>query len=190
MAEIASKLLKLFSWLHTRAFQSEIYKLGDKVKYRKVTFEDIDFLVRRESERVTSVDKIVSLGRGGMVIARILSDELDIKDIELIHYHSYVNNKRIAGYVSGPPPDIRGCSILLCDDISDTGQSFKSCINYLFELGASWVQTFSVHYRKTSLHKPDYYCEEINDEWIVYPWETKEFTGMDFKLDAGSVEKR
>ena len=28
------------------------------------------------------------------------------------------------------------------------------------------------HYHKQSLVKPNYYCEEKGDDWIVYPWET------------------
>ena len=30
------------------------------------------------------------------------------------------------------------------------------------------------HYHKQSIVKPDFYCEEKGDKWIVYPWETKD----------------
>ena len=57
--------------------------------------------------------------------------------------------------------------ILVVDDIADTGETLKD-----FQNKHNVICTF--HYHEQSIVKPDFYCEEKGDKWIVYPWETED----------------
>ena len=57
--------------------------------------------------------------------------------------------------------------LLVVDDIADTGETLKD-----FQNKHNVICTF--HYHEQSIVKPDFYCEEKGDKWIVYPWETED----------------
>jgi hypoxanthine phosphoribosyltransferase len=44
-------------------------------------------------------------------------------------------------------------------------------VKYLKERGAASVVTAALHYKKTSIFKPDFFIEQMDEwQWIVYPW--------------------
>ena len=53
---------------------------------------------------------------------------------------------------------------LVIDDICDSGETLKN---------APGVYTATLHYKKSAIVKPTLYAEliEIEDNWVVYPWE-------------------
>ena len=55
-----------------------------------------------------------------------------------------------------------GKNTLVVDDINDTGETLSKAP------GAYWAV---LHHKPTSKFKPNFYAEEVGDEWIVYPWE-------------------
>jgi len=54
---------------------------------------------------------------------------------------------------------------LVIDDICDTGET----LNLILE-----APTAVLHYKPTAKHKPTFYAQEVENEWIVYPWERKD----------------
>lgn len=55
---------------------------------------------------------------------------------------------------------------LVIDDICDTGETLSLILG--------GVYTAVLHYKPTAKHKPTFYGQEVQDEWIVYPWERKD----------------
>ena len=55
-----------------------------------------------------------------------------------------------------------GKNTLVVDDINDTGETLSKAP------GAYWAV---LHHKPTSKFKPNFYAKEVNDQWIVYPWE-------------------
>ena len=70
--------------------------------------------------------------------------------------------------------------MLIIDDIADTGKTFKE-----LEKDLDTPKYAALHYKSTSVFKPDYYAEEIDDDfgWIVYPWEKKDSNAIQNYLE-------
>jgi len=93
---------------------------------------------------------IYGIPRGGLIPATIISHELNIPLIDTLQH--------------AKKDDI----ILIVDDISDTGETFKainSKYDSIFYFGTLFL-------RYSSSFKPDFYEKKImTDDWLVFPYE-------------------
>ncbi|MFB0560476.1 MAG: phosphoribosyltransferase [Candidatus Lokiarchaeia archaeon] len=154
----------------------------DKVEYVALGWDEVYDLLIKLAKKIVDENYrpnlIVGIARGGWIIARILSDLLDIKDVANIRVEFYDDvlltrdRPRITQEVS---VDVRGKKILLCDDVADTGKSLKIAADYLRDEGVSEIKISTLHLKPTSIVCPDYYVSET-DAWIIYPWEVFETT--------------
>jgi len=98
-------------------------------------------------------DVIVCINRGGMVVSRLLSDLLDIKDIRTIRveHYSIVEKQKGAKIVEPLPNKLNGEKGLLVDDVADTGESLRVVKDYLLKNGASEVRIATLHYKPWAL---------------------------------------
>ena len=123
-------------------------------KYSMILYE----LVEKIKNSKKKFDYVCGLTRGGLPIAVHLSHNLNCKFITQLELAEIV----IAGY-----------SVLIVDDISDTGKSFEGIKVFLKEISLNKESFASLFYKKRSSIKPDYFVNEIPDnEWIIFPWET------------------
>ena len=121
-----------------------------------ITWKEYDDMVDKITKYVKQyplgeIGAVYGLPRGGLPIAVSLSHSLGLPLLMDYYDRKIVTNKKI----------------LVVDDIADTGHTLKD-----FENTHNIICTF--HYHKQSIVKPDFYCEEKGDKWIVYPWETQE----------------
>tara|TARA_B100000902_G_scaffold175883_1_gene169639 strand:- start:709 stop:1131 length:423 start_codon:yes stop_codon:yes gene_type:complete len=121
-----------------------------------ITWKEYDDMIDKISKYVKQyplgeIGAVYGLPRGGLPIAVSLSHSLGLPLLMDYYDRKIVTNKKI----------------LVVDDIADTGHTLKD-----FENTHNIICTF--HYHKQSIVKPDFYCEEKGDKWIVYPWETQE----------------
>ena len=58
-----------------------------------------------------------------------------------------------------------GKNTLVVDDINDTGETLSKAP------GAYWA---TLHHKLTSKFQHNFYAKEIEDQWIVYPWERED----------------
>lgn len=149
------------------------------IKFRHLTWQDIDkyceniyYQMLRDKYQP---DCIIGLLRGGIVPARIFSDYFNILldffalDVKLYNGIDSRNDepriKTFFGDVSG--------KILIVDDILDSGKTMNAVLKYL---GDKDVTTATLLWKETAPNKPNYYADIAKkDEWIVFPFETKEF---------------
>jgi len=127
-------------------------------------------------------DTIVAILRGGVVIARLLSDFLDVRDIRsirVIHYDALEVKER-AVVVEPLPTRVDGKKVLIVDDVADTGESLIVAKEHILERGASEVKVATMHYKPRSKIEPDFYYEKT-DAWVIYFWEYAETVRYFFK---------
>ncbi len=118
-------------------------------------------------------DIIVAIGRGGYMPARILSDHLDLMNLtsfKIEHYRGL--HKEPAAQIRYPlTADLTGQQVLLVDDVSDSGDTFKLAMEHLWDRGAAEICTAALHHKVVSSFVPDYYARKvIKWRWIIYPW--------------------
>jgi len=121
-------------------------------------------------------DLIIGIARGGWIVARLLSDLLDIDDVGSVRIQFYrsVGVTYHEPVVSQPVSvSVEKKRVLLCDDVSDTGYSLKTAIEHIKERGAGIVKTATLHQKSKTVLIPDYWVEKT-DAWIIYPWERRE----------------
>jgi hypoxanthine phosphoribosyltransferase len=123
-------------------------------------------------------DMIVGIARGGYMPARVLADFFDTMNLAAIkveHYHGPRKSSR--AIVRYPlPVDITGQRVLVVDDVSDSGDSFKAALAHLRDCGdAAELRTAVLHHKLTSSYLPDFHAARIVKwRWIVYPWAVTE----------------
>jgi len=120
-------------------------------------------------------DVLVTILRGGMVIARYLSDFLDVRDIRSIRVEHYsALEKREGARILEPLRQrLDGKKVLIVDDVADTGESLAEAIKHVREMGASEIKVVTLHYKPWSKVTPDFFCQETRS-WVIYPWEYAE----------------
>lgn len=132
-------------------------------------------IARKVVESGYRPDVIIAILRGGVVLARLLSDLLNIRDIKImrvVHYDA-LESKKVAEIVEPINCRLDGMRVLLVDDVADTGESLIVARDHILERGAAEVRIATMHYKPWSKLKPDYYSEET-EAWVVYFWEYAE----------------
>ena len=119
---------------------------------------------------------IVGVSRGGWLPARVLSDLLENTNLANVKAECYVgigkarSNPELTQCLSA---DVAGKTVLVVDEVADSGRSLKLVTSHVYEQGAAAVKTATLYYKHCSTFKPDYYEAETS-RWVVFPWEIKE----------------
>ncbi len=127
-------------------------------------------------------DIIVALSKGGLTWSRTLADYLQIVNLSVIQIKFYsgiyqADNKPVI--IQSLPVSVAGLSVLLFDDVVDTGETLKVARDYMFMAGASKVSSASLYFKKWAKIKPDYFTFKT-DAWIIFPHEIRETINLLF----------
>lgn len=165
---------------------------NDPIEYLAPSWDDMDRLAFSISKRIIEdgieFDRIVTMAKGGWPMARPLVDYVQAKEVASIGIKLY---KGIAQKATKPevyqdiPVDITGETILLFDDVADTGETLEYVKKYLEGRGAKRIYTATLFYKPHSSIVPDYYGEETI-AWIIFPYELRET--MDVLVDKWESE--
>jgi len=157
--------------------EKELGRISE-IKFYFISWKDLHEtcfkLARKILEGKLQFDRLVCISRGGLIIARILSDFLDLP----------ISNFTIVSYVSlgktGEPKiveklsaDIRNENILLVDEIADHGTTLKKAISYLKSFSPKKITTLAPFIKPWSSPKPDFW-QIKTDKWVVFPYEVRE----------------
>ena len=149
---------QLISW-------DESYDLGRRLAYE----------VKRSGFRP---DLIVAIGRGGYVPARVVSDFLLfslLASIKIEHWDTAACERPLASVRFPLAVDVQSQKVLIIDDVTDTGKTLRTAVDYMKELGAAEVRTGVLQHKTVSPFVPDYYAEKVAEwRWIIYPWAAHE----------------
>lgn len=132
------------------------------------------FLGKKILGKKIKIDRIVAISRGGLVAARILSDFLKLP-ISNISISSYANLKQLKEpeIIEASSFNFNGKNLLIVDEVSDTGKTFKRALNYFKNKQTGKIYTASPYIKPKTSFIPDFYLKII-DAWIVFPYDLKE----------------
>ncbi|HLF06302.1 MAG TPA: phosphoribosyltransferase [Thermoplasmata archaeon] len=125
-------------------------------------------------------DVVIGLTRGGWVPARIICDRLGIKDLFAVkteHWGITATQDGEARLAQKLPVTVEGKSVLIVDDITDTGKSLALAFNHLMEFKPAQVKSATLLHITHSSFVPDYYSVEVPKEewtWFIFPWNRRE----------------
>lgn len=137
-------------------------------------------LAKKIQDSGEKFDTIVAISRGGLVLARILSDflKLGIYNIAIESYLDIDQKKEPRVTQNIGSAEIAGKRILLVDEICDSGKTFERALTYLNSAEEEMsrpaaIKTACLVFKSKSLLKPDYY-QDLIDKWVVFPYEVRE----------------
>ena len=143
-----------------------------------VTWDQVRELARNLAFRIRKngfePDIIVALGRGGWVPGRLLSDylgNLNLTEFKVEHYEG--TEKRPVARIRYPlKAELTGQSVLVVDDVTDTGDSFEVALEHIRTRGEpDQIRTLVLHHKTVSQYVPDYCGQTVTEwRWLIYPW--------------------
>ena len=151
-----------------------------------ISYDELDTLVEKLYSKIKKdsfvPDLMLAIARGGFLATRILSDlfesdncAVDVFSITIKHYLSIGKQNAKPVMLQELSHNIFGLSILVVDDVSDTGDTLLFVKDYLTWLGAKDIRIATVFIKSQTKFVPDYYEKEISqDTWIVFPYERRE----------------
>ncbi|MEX0895958.1 MAG: phosphoribosyltransferase [Patescibacteria group bacterium] len=149
---------------------------NDSTDYLLLTWDDVMSsaiaLARRIVEHNGEYDRLITLGKGGWPLARILADLLQLPDAASlgISFYDGLERKEAPMLSQELPASISGQKVILVDDVVDSGDSIEFARKYLVDLGVKKVDTASLYYKPRSSYKPDFFAESTT-AWIIFPHE-------------------
>ncbi|MBP7842762.1 phosphoribosyltransferase [Candidatus Woesebacteria bacterium] len=165
---------------------------NDPIQYLAPSWDDMDHLVFSISRKIIEdglqFDRIVTMAKGGWPMARPLVDYIQANEVASIGIKLY---KGIESRQAEPevyqdiPVDIVGETILLFDDVADTGETLEFVKKYLEGRGVKKIYTATLFYKPHSSITPDYFGAETI-AWIIFPYELRET--MDVLVDKWESE--
>ena len=120
-----------------------------EIKKIFLTWDDVyELLDKIHVQCKGSIDYVTGIPRGGTILAIMYSHRFEVP------YMKYTSNHYP--------------KLLIIDDIADSGKTIFDLRGEMFN-----PKFATLHYKTTSVAKPEYYAQEISDDfgWIVYPWE-------------------
>ncbi len=142
------------------------------------SWKEINALTRKLVKKIKESDYkpeyIVSIARSGTVLGRMLAYQMSIKNFVSIKPTQWgVPMKRnTRSFITDTyKVDLKNKKILLVDDIADTGESFIRCIEFLKNMKEPLdIKTASLLNIKGTNFKTDFFAEERDWQWIIFPW--------------------
>lgn len=149
-------------------------------KFVSLSWEDVERLTDRLASSIAErfyPDTLVGILRGGMIVANLLSDLLDLKEVYPIGGRSYIGigqRVEVKIYHNLYLNNLKERYVLLVDDVSDTGNTLTTAVDHILKpREPSKLKTATLHVKPKTSFFPDFYAE-IVDAWIIYPWERNE----------------
>lgn len=117
-------------------------------------------------------DAILAIARGGLTLAHHLAEIFDIREVFTINAVSYEKTQKKETIDIFNIPNLHSYkNILIVDDISDSGETFKKVLKILKEKYKNLnFKTLAIFYKPSSKFKPDFYFQKTT-EWIRFFWE-------------------
>lgn len=123
---------------------------------------------------------IIGLTRGGWVPARLLCDHLHVRKLYAVkteHWGVTANQNGKALLTQELNVDIGKESVLVVDDITDTGESLTLALSHLTSQKPRELKSATLLHIAHSKIAPDFYSEAVPAErwtWFIFPWNLHE----------------
>lgn len=122
---------------------------------------------------IGKVDTIIGITRGGLMPAQELSHLMNIPMVAVQYSSKSGHGDK---QHENELPSLKGHSILLVDDICDSGNTLREVHDIYEDMGYK-VFSACIYYKTQNdpVYKPDVWAVNISQNfgWIHYPWEIK-----------------
>ncbi len=156
--------------------------------FRYISWSEYGNLAEALAEKVRAngkkYDLVVGIARGGIPVAMVVSDHLDVK-IDFINVKSYndIGKRTAPRILSTLTENVAGKNILLVDDLVDQGDTMAFMARYLEDQKPRSLETAVMFKKPWSKTEPDYFLEIVS-EWIVFPFELGEVGRQRTEMEA------
>ncbi|GIF20418.1 hypoxanthine phosphoribosyltransferase [Actinoplanes tereljensis] len=121
-------------------------------------------------------DLILAIARGGLLPAGAVSYALDVKNLHLVNVEFYTGvDERLDLPVMLPPVpqtvDLSGATVLIVDDVADTGATLKLVRDYC-EGHVAEARCAVIYEKPQSIVQCEYVWSRT-DKWINFPWSSQ-----------------
>ncbi|MTV27420.1 phosphoribosyltransferase [Nitriliruptoraceae bacterium ZYF776] len=121
-------------------------------------------------------DIVLSIARGGLVVAASLAYALSVKPCFVLNveYYTDVEQRRDEPVVLPPSLDLdeaRGARVLIADDVADTGHTLE-LVHRLCADRVAETRTAVLYEKPASVIRCDYVWKRT-DRWILFPWSSE-----------------
>jgi uncharacterized protein len=146
--------------------------------FRYISWSEYGNLAEALAEKIRATgrryDLVVGIARGGIPVAMVVSDHLDVK-IDFVNVKSYndIGKRTPPRILSTLTEGIAGKNILLVDDLVDQGDTMAFMKKYLMDQKPKSLDTAVMFKKPWSKAEPDFFLETVS-EWIVFPFELGE----------------
>ncbi len=154
--------------------------MADLPRCRLASWADIERWADQVAEKVRPrgppPTTIVGLTRGGWVPSRLLADRLGVKRLLALraqHWGVTATPTGRAELSEGMSGEVAGESVLVVDDITDTGESLELATRHVAERRPARLESATLLHITHSKFRPTYFAEEIPSDawvWVVFPW--------------------
>lgn len=142
-----------------------------------LSWSDVEKKVDILAEKVVgdgyAVDTIIGVLRGGVIVANLLSDVLDVREVYVVGCRSYKGTEagELKVYHDLVLGGLEGRNVLLVDDIADTGSTLDAAVEKLIKpRNPKKIKTATLFRKPWSKYCPTY-CVDTTNGWVVFPWE-------------------
>jgi xanthine phosphoribosyltransferase len=120
----------------------------------------------------SNFEAIVAVARGGVTLGHFLASKLDNRNLYTINSISYNDTTQLDTVDVFNIPDLSSFkSVVLVDDIVDSGKTIKQIISVLNQnFPQLQIKIASIFYKKTAIVLPHFYIKEAH-QWIDFFWE-------------------
>ncbi len=146
--------------------------------FRYISWSEYGNLAEALAEKVRANGKkyslVVGIARGGIPVAMVVSDHLNVK-IDFVNVKSYndIGKRTTPRILSTLTEGIEGKDVLLVDDLVDQGDTMAFMKRYLLDMKPKTLETAVMFKKPWSRTEPDYFLENVS-EWVVFPFELGE----------------
>jgi hypoxanthine phosphoribosyltransferase len=152
----------------------------DKIHY---SYDDITNLIKDNIHKIKDYnpDIVIAIGGGGLIPGRIIRNYINkpIYVVTLSLYQDMLVKDKV-DIIQWIDLDLKDKKVLIIDEVDDTRKTLDCCIGLLKGKNhANNIGVFMLHNKiKPKLSDLDLNtitymaCEDIEDKWIVYPWDT------------------
>lgn len=145
----------------------------------EVFFEDVMQLLRiiKNNQNVEDICGIVCISRGGLIPSAIISNHLNIRNLEMMSIVSYTEDSK---YMNDYVENVflrnslidQGKGWIVIDDLIDTGRTYDILTKYLSNaLFYTVYKKIDLAVKKVEYKNYFYYKYYKISDWLVFPWE-------------------
>lgn len=152
----------------------------DNIQYEYLSWAELGNITTRLATQILSdkrqFDRVIALATGGHTMSKAIKDYLDIQKIsslQISFYASIGKTKPAPIITQSVATNIEGESILLFDDVNDSGRTISVAKQYLSMRGVKNICVATL-VSKSKTESPSDYSGYTSDNWIIFPDEVRE----------------